>query len=153
MNILTRKNYKIKIILFIAFIGVTTIIYSLLQKHDKISTFNTGQAEITIIDLNNSSEIDYLLFIGLFLLMLSLLLFLMKHFAQSDNVVAEKNNLTQRESEILTLIKKGYSNKEISNELFISVNTVKTHINNIFKKEKVAKRDNLIQNKTENNRD
>ena len=85
--------------------------------------------------------------------MLSLLLFLMKHFAQSDNVVAKKNNLTQRESEILTLIKKGYSNKEISNELFISVNTVKTHINNIFKKEKVAERGNLIQNKAENNRD
>lgn len=43
-------------------------------------------------------------------------------------------NLTVRESEIVNLILDGKTNKEISSALFISLKTVKTHINNILKK-------------------
>lgn len=53
-------------------------------------------------------------------------------------------NLTDRELEIFSLIKKGYSNSEISKQLFLSLNTVKTHISNIFKKLDVNNRSSLI---------
>lgn len=44
--------------------------------------------------------------------------------------------LTNKEKEVLDLLYKGYSVKEIANELFISVTTVKTHKTNIlFKKD------------------
>lgn len=43
-------------------------------------------------------------------------------------------NLTPQELTILDAIKKDKTNKEIANELFISHSTVKTHINNIYKK-------------------
>lgn len=46
----------------------------------------------------------------------------------------EEEPLTEREHEILQLIAKGYSNKEIAAALFISDNTVKTHISNLFDK-------------------
>lgn len=42
--------------------------------------------------------------------------------------------LTPREEEILTLIALGYSNQEISAELFISMPTVKTHVGHILAK-------------------
>jgi two-component system NarL family response regulator len=46
----------------------------------------------------------------------------------------QRGDLTQRESEILELIVKGKSNKEISSALFISEATVKTHLKVIFQK-------------------
>lgn len=49
-------------------------------------------------------------------------------------------NLTEREVELISLVLKGYSNKEISDELFISTHTVRTHIQNIFKKMNVNRR-------------
>jgi DNA-binding NarL/FixJ family response regulator len=44
------------------------------------------------------------------------------------------DGLTRREAEILALIAQGLNNAEIARELFLSGNTVKTHINRIFAK-------------------
>ncbi|MER3470594.1 MAG: DNA-binding response regulator [Chitinophagaceae bacterium] len=44
------------------------------------------------------------------------------------------NSLSQREIEIIAFIKKGYSSKEIADELYISVKTVEVHRYNILKK-------------------
>ena len=49
-------------------------------------------------------------------------------------------NLSDREIEALKLLGQGKSNKEIAQELFISINTVKVHVNNIFKKLGVSSR-------------
>jgi len=43
-------------------------------------------------------------------------------------------NLSLREKEILDLVSLGKTNKAIADELFISINTVKTHIRNIYEK-------------------
>lgn len=48
--------------------------------------------------------------------------------------------LTQREKEILKLIVDGRSNKKISDSLFISIETVKSHIKNIYQKLQVKSR-------------
>lgn len=59
--------------------------------------------------------------------------------------IVEKYNISAREQEILNLIMKGKSNKEIEDTLFISMPTVKTHISNIYKKFTVKKRLELIR--------
>jgi DNA-binding NarL/FixJ family response regulator len=43
-------------------------------------------------------------------------------------------HLTERETEIIKLIEKEYSNKQIAETLFISERTVETHRKNIFRK-------------------
>jgi len=42
--------------------------------------------------------------------------------------------LTQREEEVLILVAKGKSNKEIGEALYLSIPTVKTHVSNILRK-------------------
>ncbi len=49
-------------------------------------------------------------------------------------------NLTERETEIVELLPKGYSNKEIANQLRISEHTVETHLDRIFRKLQVKSR-------------
>ena len=53
--------------------------------------------------------------------------------------------LTAKESEILSLIGQGKSNKEIASELFIELSTVKTHINKIYNKLGVSQRKQAIE--------
>jgi DNA-binding CsgD family transcriptional regulator len=55
------------------------------------------------------------------------------------------SDLSKQEKNIQGLILKGKSNKEIANELFISLSTVKTHITNIYSKLQVSSRQELLQ--------
>ena len=50
----------------------------------------------------------------------------------NDHFFLENNNLTVRQKELLICMADGLSNKEIGEKLFISENTVKYHIKNIY---------------------
>jgi len=57
---------------------------------------------------------------------------LSKEIVNNNEVILSK--LTKTEKQIALLLKSGYSNYEISEELKISINTVKTHIKSIYLK-------------------
>jgi DNA-binding CsgD family transcriptional regulator len=59
---------------------------------------------------------------------------------QNDLPTPGTTELTEREQEILRLVATGTSNKDIAQQLFISSNTVKVHLRNIFAKIGVASR-------------
>ncbi len=64
---------------------------------------------------------------------------LLSEFVALDKRVTEKQQyssptLTARELEVLKLVAKGMSNREIADDLFISENTVKNHVRNILEK-------------------
>ncbi|MEV9527260.1 LuxR C-terminal-related transcriptional regulator [Aliarcobacter butzleri] len=66
------------------------------------------------------------------------------------NIEKDKNvdkifkDLTKTEEKIAILIKNGYTNTQISEELEISINTIKTHIKHIYEKLKVNDRLSFI---------
>ena len=53
--------------------------------------------------------------------------------------------ITKRELEILELISKGLSNREIADKLFVSENTVKTHSSRLFDKLSAKRRTQAVQ--------
>jgi len=66
---------------------------------------------------------------------------LIESFNKTETVPNElKVKLTKQELKIVSLIKDGYKNIEISESLDISINTVKSHIKNIYEKLNVKNR-------------
>jgi LuxR family transcriptional regulator, maltose regulon positive regulatory protein len=53
-------------------------------------------------------------------------------------------SLSEREQEVMKLIATGLTNQEISDQLFISLNTVKTHVKNIYQRLEVTNRAQAI---------
>ena len=67
--------------------------------------------------------------------------FLLKPLYISTNTVQGANaDLSPREVEVLQLVAQGVTNKKIADSLFISENTVKTHLRNIIEKLHLANR-------------
>lgn len=52
----------------------------------------------------------------------------------------DKYGLTKKELEVLSLISEGYSNKEISDKLVVTISTTKAHVHNILQKLYVSDR-------------
>lgn len=59
--------------------------------------------------------------------------------------------LTNREITILKLIMQGYANSQISDEVFISIHTVKAHVGSIIKKLNAKNRTNAVYIAIKNN--
>jgi len=57
----------------------------------------------------------------------------------------EASGLSKRELEVLSVIASGAQNKEISNQLFLSINTVKFHVANVFRKLGVQNRTEAVR--------
>ena len=61
-------------------------------------------------------------------------------FAIKENTNEYFQNLTRREQEILENLSMGYRYKEIADKLFVSLDTVRTHVRNIYEKLQVNSR-------------
>lgn len=60
-----------------------------------------------------------------------------------SNVIGERDlgsTLTEREREVLALLSEGATNREIAAELYLSIDTVKTHVRKVFAKLGVGNR-------------
>ena len=69
---------------------------------------------------------------------------LMAGFQQLTEQTENAGALTKREIQLLHWMVEGHSNREIAKELFISENTVKYHIRNIFQKLEVQNRTEAV---------
>lgn len=67
-----------------------------------------------------------------------------KHFMLNETRLQELG-ITPRELEILELIARGLSNREIAEQLFVSENTVKTHSSRLFDKLSARRRTQAVQ--------
>ena len=63
---------------------------------------------------------------------------------EAVKAIVKRYGLSEREAEVLELLNMGQSNMQIAAELSISENTVKRHVNNIFKKTETQSRHEII---------
>lgn len=72
-----------------------------------------------------------------------------KKLVQLEEKYSEKqasySKLTIKEREILSLLAAGKSNKEIAQELYVELSTVKTHINSIYKQLQLSNRKEAVE--------
>ncbi|MEX0428142.1 LuxR C-terminal-related transcriptional regulator [Nocardioides sp. DS6] len=61
------------------------------------------------------------------------------------DVDEDLDRLTEREREVMRLIARGYSYKEVAGELFISIKTVETHMSNVLRKLQLSSRHELTR--------
>jgi DNA-binding NarL/FixJ family response regulator len=74
--------------------------------------------------------------------------FVLDAFAGSIEVAAvdeDLDRLTEREREVMRLIARGYSYKEVGKELFISIKTVETHMSSVLRKLQLSSRHELTR--------
>ena len=74
--------------------------------------------------------------------------FVLDAFAATTDVAAvdeDLDRLTQREREVLRLIARGYTYKEVAKQLFISVKTVETHVSAVLRKLQLSNRHELTR--------
>jgi NarL family two-component system response regulator LiaR len=119
--------------------------------------------ELRFIIFDHSFEI-YIGFIALIFTALGIWLALKLSKPKIETVVVEKEvyvsrnenfilnsslisqlELGKREMDVLNLMAQGHSNQEIAEKLFISISTVKTHIQNLFEKLDVKRRTQAIE--------
>jgi NarL family two-component system response regulator LiaR len=119
--------------------------------------------ELRFIIFDHSFEI-YIGFIALIFTALGIWLALKLSKPKIETVVVEKEvfvarnenfvldislvsqlELSKRELEILSLLAQGHSNQEIATKLFVSLSTVKTHIQNLFEKLDVKRRIQAVE--------
>lgn len=87
----------------------------------------------------NWNYLIYILLLGSVLINI----FLFTSFKKFKDKVesGNKDQLTRQEQNILNLLLEDKSNKEIADALFVSLSTVKTHVNNIYRKLNVQNRE------------
>jgi len=74
--------------------------------------------------------------------------FVLDSFAGSISVAEvdeDLDRLTEREREVMRLIARGYSYKEVAGELFISIKTVETHMSSVQRKLQLSSRHELAR--------
>ncbi|SEO64322.1 LuxR C-terminal-related transcriptional regulator [Denitrobacterium detoxificans] len=64
--------------------------------------------------------------------------------AQNAERLAKAGALSPRETEVLALLARGHSYAKIAQTLYVSDNTVKTHVRNIYRKLKIESREELF---------
>lgn len=98
------------------------------------------------IDFKNNKP-DYLLILLASLLVISLIINyrLITQNKEKKNTVNYKSVLSPQEQKVFELMHQKLANKEIAEKLFISLSTVKTHINSIYSKLSISSRKDIHQ--------
>lgn len=112
-------------IFFFHFSGVTKIDYPALCNCSIILTNRTRVKSFRLFIMNIGDYIN-------------------KTIMPDDNFL-KTYDISKREADILIQLLHGYNNKEIADKLFITQNTVKTHIKNIYEKMNINSRDELLK--------
>ena len=94
-----------------------------------------------LVEINNRNSLFLVPFI-LLICWLGILLGATKK--ETEFELAYQNQITDKEKKVVELISQGKKNQEIADMLYNDISTIKTHINNIYKKTGAKNRKELL---------
>jgi DNA-binding NarL/FixJ family response regulator len=138
-KIIKQKNPAITILILTAY-DDDQFIFSLLE---------AGAAGYLLKNIHHRELVDAIraVFSGESVLHPSVARKVLNKFGKTGDKVEKKallDPLSDREMEVLKLVTKGYSNKEIADQLYLSIRTVQGHLGNIFGKLMVSSRTEAV---------
>ncbi len=138
-------NFNHAKLFFLVIVFALGLFFVLKPENNSVANIEKGSISITVIELKKEPLFSINKILGVILILSSIA----GYYFTSNRLTKENNRkieLTPQEKNIYQLIKQGYSNKEIASELNVSVSTIKTHINNIYKKEGISSRKEITDN-------
>lgn len=139
-------NNRNKIILAVACLFTAIGLLLVFMNDPATSNVQTHKMDfvtLAVIDIPDSQQQTLVQFYtGMALILTGLALTVTQLFSKKE--VSANSILTQKEQTIVEAIERGLSNKEIAQEQFISLSTVKSHTNNIYRKMGVNSRHELL---------
>ena len=139
---------KIKLIGYILALSLGAyLLYAAYAHNEIVSNQELGQNQIVIIDLTQNNGINdaWYFYTGIVLVCIAAIFFLKNYLSPKTPKSKLLKKLTVQELKITQLMQQGLSNKQIAQELSISLSTVKTHINNIYRKYEVFSRSEFLE--------
>lgn len=137
---------KTKLIVIISLLVAGIFMIYLGYVNNNVSSKQLDNVAVTVIDVSKGrNQLNIPTILGGVLILFALILTSLS-FRQGARVeqVQATEKLTLQETKVIDLMKEKKTNKEIALALSISPNTVKTHINNIYKKLEVNSRSELL---------
>lgn len=138
------KNWNHALKTFINKIGIFTLIFAPLSAAIYMVVYFIGDHKLDLFFLD-------FLYLGIssvvsisFLLSYLTKLGTIPYKTTVDQSLKDNFNISPRETDVLELLLKGKTNKQIGETLFISITTVRTHISHIFEKTEVKSRMELV---------
>jgi DNA-binding CsgD family transcriptional regulator len=64
---------------------------------------------------------------------------------QKNTKALDYLGISERELEVLELVAEGLSNQQVADKLFVSINTVKTHLSRVYEKLEVKRRTQAVE--------
>lgn len=99
----------------------------------------------TYYGISQINYINSLLLVPFILLIFSFGIFIEQNKHKEKLKKIDTFNLTTKEKEVTLMILKKKKNQDIADEMFVELSTIKTHINNIYKKVGIKNRKELFE--------
>ena len=110
-----------------------------------LSEYENDIKQYNVNFTDNSSNIIIISLSSVLLLSLILNFYLIQKKKVKSSKINYKEILSTQEQNVFELMQKGLSNKEIAEQLFVSISTIKSHINNIYAKLKISSRKDIYR--------
>ena len=138
---------RIKLITVICFliVGLGLVIIGYGKTNEPVH-YSMDDTSVTIIDISDKDKnLNLITLLGLALISLAAIITVYDYVSGAKDKPQRGVSTTRQEERIISYIKEGMTNKEIAIQLSISTSTVKTHINNIYKKFAINSREELLR--------
>jgi len=130
------------------FFALCLIVFGLLllsQQHkSQVEQLEIGNTSVNVVKINTQEDPPIKRYVGYGCIALGLFLGAMNLKIREHSSENIKIEFTRKEEEIIDAVKRGLTNKQIAQDMNLSLSTIKSHTNNIYKKVGINSRAELI---------